>query len=257
MRKSTRLALFILLSAALAGCKANMQLSGTVTDRGVINRSNLDLGQVYIWNRAEGSSNRVYTIDSERAQLTRATAPVNSSVNFLRSASFIGGVDLSAEQKATLEAEVGSRSSVISTELSTQGFRAPVNTLIESVRANPDEWYQRLGLERDGDLLLPANTYLILVQDVSKGQSLNVKVDRELATRNAFTSNTIRMASGNLRFRIVDAAHLQFVARDEPAVLFANLSVYTTHRASNGLGFRRVVDAHLMDDLADTFISGR
>lgn len=245
-----------LLALLLVSCQADVRLAGTLTDRGVINRSNIELGNVYLWNRAQKTITRVNKIDASTQQLTPPTAPVNSNVGVSTGASFVGGATLTSEEQVALEAEVASRSSIVSKELSTSGFRSPIGALIDAINADPNGWLQSLNVTRE-NVELPNDTFLVFVHDISVGKSLSVTVDRQRAVGASFKSNTIKTPSGNLKFRIIDAGKLELDSPSGNTNLYARLSAYkTTSGGNNGLSLRLYSDKGLMTDLANTFVTG-
>lgn len=80
--------LCIIVTAFLiaTGCTktANITLGDEITSRGMINRAELALGQVYLWNRAEDSATRLITIgipSGELAGVNRNTRDVEANLS--------------------------------------------------------------------------------------------------------------------------------------------------------------------------------
>lgn len=251
--------LWVIAAAAfvsLGACTtAKVGVSGSLTSKGYVNRSEVALGNVYLWHREEGSARRVQVVDPEKHRLTRPSPPRDDSVSFEQQASFEGGAKLDDSQQADLLLEVARRSSVASKQLSTVGFVDPLNALLDEIRADKTRWYR--SLELSDDLTFDDGVFLVLVSEVSSGQSLQVQVEGSAAAGAQYASNSVRLPSGNLKFEIVDTNKIDFTANDENGtILFARLIPYVASKGPNGVQFQTAKDKSALGDLAKALASG-
>ena len=124
------------------------------------------------------------------------------------------------------------------------------------MRAEPAFWYAELGLERNGNLRLPEGVFLVIVTQVTTGQSLRVNVDRELDAGGTFTSSVIT-ARGPVSFRISDARSLEIQSSEGATNLFAQFQIFATARGENGISLLPVDDRAARGELAAAIASGR
>jgi len=244
-----------LLALVLSGCVARFGVEDTLTERGLINRGNLDLGMVYLWDRAEGTTRRIGIIDPETAALRRPTPPRDISVTLTGGAEFKGGVRLSEAAETELAAEVAGRSSILSKGIFTTGFANPRKALTDAIRGAPEDWLPALDYPPAPDA---PTRYVVIVSDVTRGDQLTVTVDQTAAAGTTFVSQQVRAGGAAIRFRIVDAGNLRIEGTgDSQPVLYATVLPFKVAQGANGPAFPSVTDARAMQDLAKAFASGR
>ncbi|WP_213685872.1 hypothetical protein [Roseicyclus sp.] len=251
-----RIGLVCALFLVLGGCVANMQLGTALTSRGVIDQANLQLGQVMLWNRQEGTTRPIGRIDPARFGVASSSLREQETATFTGSAKLIGGVDLPDRLRGELESEVANRSQIALRNMRFTNLDGPRSAFYETVRAEPAFWYAELGLERNGNLRLPEGVFLVIVSQVTTGQSLRVNVDRELDAGGTFTSSVIT-ARGPVRFRISDARSLEIQSSEGDTNLFAQFQIFATARGENGIRLLPVDDRAARGELAAAIASGR
>jgi hypothetical protein len=174
---------------ALASCEtANINVGGALTSQGYVNRSEIALGEVYLWDRVTNTSRRVNFVEPSPNLLTPPSPRRTLDVSFTQGIEFTGGVDgLTGDQVIDLVNEVKSRSSIESAEVTSIGFRDPLDAILEEIRADRARWYR--SLEVTDDLTLPDGLVLVLVSGVTSGKSLAVEVDQQVAAEESVRSS--------------------------------------------------------------------
>lgn len=251
-----RIGLLCAVVLMLGGCVANMQLGATLTSRGVIDQANLQLGQVMLWNRQEGTTRPIGRIDPARFGVASSTLREQETATFTGSAILSGGVDLPDRLRGELESEVANRSQIALRNMRFSNLAGPRSAFYESVRAEPEFWYAELGLDRNGNLELPEGVFLVIVTQVTTGQSLTLNVDRELDAGGTFTSSVIT-ARGPVRFRISDARSIEIQSSGGETNLFAQFQIFETARGESGIRLLPVDDRAARGELAADIVSGR
>ena len=240
--------------AFLSACNpAQLGVSGSLTSKGYINRSEVSLGYVYLWDRSNETARRINFVDPDNHPLTPSSQARDESVTFKQGAEVSGNVDLTEAEISDLSLEVASRSSVAGEALSSQGFQDPLEALLNEIRADKDRWYR--SLELDDKLRLPENVVLVLVSEVTNGNSLRVEVDETAAAGVTFASRTVSTARGVLQFEISDTNQIN-VTNADGSVLFARMIPYTASEGPNGVQFSTVRDKDAIADLAQVLASG-
>lgn len=146
-----KLVLSFLAALTLAGCvkTANVALGDAVTSRGIINRAELELGQVYIWDRTEDSATRLLTIDVPQSDLSGSERNArNVEVSFERGVELTANAALSRVLNEDLEIQLRNEARN-RTRLRTLNSRQielanPYSTLEEYIDANPSDWYNAM-----------------------------------------------------------------------------------------------------------------
>lgn len=251
-----RIGLVCALFLVLGGCVANMQIGTALTSRGVIDQANLQLGQVLLWNRVEGTTRPIGRIDPERFGRSSPALREQETAAFTGSAKLIGGVDLPDRLRGELESEVANRSQIALRNIRFTSLHGPSNAFYETVRGDDGFWYAELDLDRNGPLRLPDDVFLVIVTEVTRGESLRVTVDRQLDAGGTFTSSIVT-ARGPVRFRVSDARSLEIASSDGNTNLFAQFQIYATTRGENGIRLLRVDDRMARAELAAAIASGR
>ena len=251
--------LFILALSAiflLTACQAKIGVSNGLTSKGYINRSEVALGNVYLWQRDGGGTVRVNFVDPEKHPLTPRRPAKDETVTLTRGIEFQGGSELDAQQIADLTFEVRNRSGIDAKAISTIGFRDPLKALLEEIRADRPAWHASLELD-EATLTHPDGAIVVLVSEVTRGRQLTLEVDTNAAAGATFEAESVRKGSGKVEFKIVDTNKIDIVTTDAAGVpLFARLIPYVPSRGSNGVKFRTVKDSTVVLDLAKTLAAG-
>jgi len=250
-----RIGFVVVLVAMLGGCAANMQLGKTLTSRGVIHQANLDLGQVIRWNRGAGTTRGINRINPALFSVTTSDRTESSHATFEGRATLIGGVTLPDTLRAELETEVANRSRMELRGFNSASLDNPRHAFYESVRADPAGWYDSMELDPSQSLRLPEGVFLAIVTEVTTGEALQIRLDRELGAGGTFTSSVVT-ATGPVRFRVSDARSLEIISSDGNAAFFAKLQVFSTRRGNTGIQLVSVDDATAMQQLAAAIASG-
>ncbi|MCW2305230.1 hypothetical protein M2324_003649 [Rhodovulum sulfidophilum] len=240
--------------AFLSACNpAQLGVSGSLTSKGYINRSEVSLGNVYLWDRSSETARRVNFVDPDKHPLIPRSAERDETVTFKQGAEVSGNVELTEAEISNLSLEVARRSSVAGKALSSEGFRDPLAALLNEIRADKERWYR--SLELDENFRLEDNVVLVLVSEVTIGNSLRVEVDKTAAAGATFSSRTVSTARGDLKFEISDTNQID-VTNADGSVLFARMIPYTASQGPNGVRFATVRDKEAVADLAEVLASG-
>jgi len=240
------------------GCTktANITLGDEITSRGMINRAELALGQVYLWNRAEDSATRLVTIAIPSAEL----AGGNRNARDVE-AKFERGIEISAnaelkkilddDLEVQLQNEATNRTLLKTSNSSQLELSNPFITLDNYVDGSPKGWYgamETIGATASNDYQIGDDEYLVLVSEVVQGTALNLQVDRSVVTTAG--AEFASQVDADINFKISDVGSVTITSAD-PTVLLADVTVYKTRRSQNGMGFTLQTDRTLLGELHD------
>lgn len=206
-----------------------------------------------MWDRSSETARRVNFVDPDKHPLLPRSAERDEAVTFKQGAEFSGNVELTEAEISNLSLEVARRSSVSGEALSSEGFRDPLAALLNEIRADKERWYR--SLELDEKFRLKDDVVLVLVSEVTNGNSLKVAVDKTVAAGATFASRTVSTVRGDLQFEISDTNQID-VTNAKGSVLFARMIPYTASQGPNGVRFATVRDKEAIADLAEVLASG-
>lgn len=232
---------------ALGGCQtARMEVTNSLTERGFVATRDLELGQVLQWLPEERALLPIAIIDRPARQYDNLA---DLRVRFETGVSFSGGVRLSPEQQADLETEVAARTSTVLENATTRALENITSLVIEDWRARPEIWRNELGISDRGWPEDDALLYVAVVYKQTLADRLHVQVDKTSAAEGEFTSS-VRGAAGNIRFRLVDAASLELIARERRTPVFYDLAIIRIRNTEGGPRFSQVRDPQIRQSLS-------
>ena len=107
--------------------------------KGIINTNYAQFGYVYLWNRPKSTTSRKERIKTKLSPKTPSSPLNDDLIAFTQDASLAGEASLSAVDKAVLEAEAASRSSIDTKNFTAIGLVNFHLALPEPIKVKPDQ----------------------------------------------------------------------------------------------------------------------
>jgi hypothetical protein len=232
---------FVVLCVVLAGCNtAQLIMSDAETTQGSLNLSNVQLGDVFVWDIDNKQISRVALLDRPKAELKEANIGYNVKSSVNGGVEFVGDIRLPQTSIDAIEIEAARRSSFQTRNLQRVAIIRPITSLVREIRENPAELNEALEISRviesQGKLLY------VIVSEVGLSESTELTTDNRSAVGAKFD---VKGLSGGLKFKIIDAGELEFTGRNGGlAPTFVRYTIIQPQRdKENGLVFSTVTSA--------------
>ncbi len=232
---------FLALCAVLAGCNtAQLIMSDAETTQGSLNVSNVQLGDVFVWDTDNKKISRIALLDRPQAELKAVNIGYDVTSSVSSGVEFVGNIRLPQTSIDAIEIEAARRSSFQTRNLQRVAIIRPITSLVREIRENPAELNEALEISRviesQGKLLY------VIVSEVGLSESTKLTTDDRSAVGAEFD---IKGLSGGLKFKIIDAGELKFAGRDGAlAPTFVRYTIIQPQRdKENSLVFSTVTSA--------------
>lgn len=249
---------FFALAATLVavGCTktANITLNDEVTSRGLINKPQMSIGQVYLWDRPGKSAVRLLTINVPDSELSgKNRNPLDIVTKFERGIEISANANLArvldSELEADLKNEASNRTKLVTKQARRVELSNPVDALVNYIKSDPDKWYDTMataGVSAENEYQLAEGKYLVLVSEEVRGTALDLEVDTTNVTSSGFSFAS--KIDSDIEFKISDVGSVVFESK-APTALLVNVVAYKTNAKPKGMGFSLRDDKELLADL--------
>lgn len=211
---------------------ADLTMSNSLTEKGLINNSNVRLGYVWLWDRDTNTIQRVDSIDPTQASrnLAQDSSGFDTTVSYETGATFSGNIDLTAVEISALEVQVSRRSRLVVTNLQNTSIRSAITAMTTALNTDFEQFSASIGLQ--DAISSKGHQLYVIATEVAFSGSLTFEVDNVTAANTEFSASDIR---ANLGFRVTDAGQLTFGERGGTlAPTFVRFSILQASIGSDG-----------------------
>ena len=253
IRIITSLSVAVLVPVVLSSCVAKMKLKESITQKGLVCSNRASLGQFFLWDGSQKTLSTLNTFDKPSTNLIKDLSGSDETVRFKSAAEFAGGVNLTAQEEANLEAEVSSMSSLEAKGLKKYAYKNVVKAITDEMNLNAD-FIDTMEVDRaigsNGQLLY------VLINELTLGTSLETKVEGVAAVKGSGSSQKFKATSANIDFKIIDTASLNIKGTDGSETrLFYRFSVYRPSIKDGSYKFSRVTNRDTLENVRETLQS--